>query len=64
MTAPVPWFEDFKVGDDYSDVPAVTITEGHAAIHQALFGDRLRLPLDHVLSLSVTGHSRALVNPS
>ena len=33
MTAVVPWFEDFNVGDDYSDVPAVTITEGHAAIH-------------------------------
>jgi 2-methylfumaryl-CoA hydratase len=64
MTVAVPWFEDFKIGDDYSDVPAVTITEGHAAIHQAMFGDRLRLPLDHVLSECVTGHSRALVNPS
>ncbi|MDA9050174.1 MaoC family dehydratase [Pseudomonadales bacterium] len=64
MTVAVPWFEDFEIGDDYSDVPAVTITEGHAAIHQAMFGDRLRLPLDHVLSQSVTGHSRALVNPS
>ena len=64
MTVAVPWFEDFKIGDDYSDVPAVTITEGHAAIHQAMFGDRLRLPLDHVLSQCVTGHSRALVNPS
>jgi len=64
MTAVVPWFEDFTVGDDFSDVPAVTVTEGHAAIHQALFGDRLRLPLDHVLAQLVTGESRALVNPS
>jgi 2-methylfumaryl-CoA hydratase len=59
-----PWFEDFSVGNDYSEVPAVTITEGHAAIHQAIFGDRLRLPLDHVLSQKVTGEQRALVNPS
>jgi len=59
-----PWFEDFAVGNDYSEVPSVTITEGHTAIHQAIFGDRLRLPLDHVLSQKVTGEERALVNPS
>jgi 2-methylfumaryl-CoA hydratase len=64
MSPVVPWFEDFHVGDDFSDVPAVTITDGHGAIHQALFGDRLRLPLDHVLAGHVTGQQRALVNPS
>jgi acyl dehydratase len=42
----------------------VTITAGHAAIHQALFGDRLRLPLDHPLSQRVTGHDQPLANPS
>jgi 2-methylfumaryl-CoA hydratase len=57
-----PWFEDFTVGDDFSMVPSVTITEGFAAIHQAIFGDRLRLPLDHHLSKQVT--SDRLVNPS
>ena len=60
----IPWFEDFSVGDDFSNVPAVTITEGMTAVHQAIFGDRLRLPLDHVLSEAVTGSTRALVNPS
>ena len=59
-----PWFEDFSVGDDFSDVPSVTITDGHAAIHQASFADRLRLPLDHNLSRSVTGSENALINPS
>lgn len=59
-----PWFEDFNVGDDLSDVPSVTLTEGHCAVHQAVFGDRLRLPLDHVLCAKVTGQSRPLVNPS
>lgn len=59
-----PWFEDFNVGDDLSDVPAVTITDGHCAIHQAIFGDRLRLPLDLPLCRAVTGQTRALVNPS
>ena len=36
----VPYFEDFAVGDEYSDVPSLTLTEGYAAIHQALFADR------------------------
>lgn len=59
-----PYFEDFTVGDDFSDVPAITITEGYAAIHQAVFGDRLKLPLDHQLCKKVTGEQRPLVNPS
>lgn len=59
-----PWFEDFVVGDDFSEVPAITLTDGHTAIHQAIFGDRLRLPLDRVLSQKVTGAEQALVNPS
>lgn len=59
-----PYFEDFNVGDDYSDVPGVTITEGYTAVHQAVFGDRLKLPLDYDLSRKVTGVERGLVNPS
>ena len=60
----IPWFEDFSVGDDFSNVPSVTITEGFAAIHQAIFGDRLKLPLDYVLNEKVTGSKRPMVNPS
>ena len=59
-----PYFEDFAVGQIMPDAPAVTITAGHAAIHQALFGDRLRLPLDHPLSQRITGHDQPLANPS
>lgn len=57
-----PYFEDFTVGDVFS-APAVTVTEGHAALYQAVTGDRLRLPLDHALSARVTGSTRALVHP-
>jgi len=49
-----PWFEDFVRGLEF-DAPAVTITEGLAGLHQALFGDRLRLPLDHHASRSIGG---------
>jgi acyl dehydratase len=59
-----PWFEDFSVGDEFSDAPAATITEGYTAIHQAMFGDRMRLPLNSPLSQKVTGHTATLVNPS
>ncbi|MDA0959014.1 MAG: MaoC family dehydratase [Proteobacteria bacterium] len=59
-----PFFEDFFVGQDFSDVPSVTLTDGMVALHQALFGDRMRLSLDNPLSQSVTGESRSLVNPA
>ena len=41
-----PWFEDLQVGTVFADAPALTLTEGHAALHQAIVGDRLRLALD------------------
>ncbi len=59
-----PWFEDFEIGDDFSDVPSVTLTSGHSVAHQMMFGDRMRLPLDHALASIVTGVERPPVNPS
>lgn len=58
-----PWFEDLTVGQTVADTPAVTLTDGHAALHLATFGDRLRLPLDQSLSRAVTGDTRALAHP-
>lgn len=57
-----PWFEDLHHGMSF-DAPAVTLTAGHAALHAALFGDRLRLPLDHHTSRAVTGRAAPLVHP-
>jgi acyl dehydratase len=57
-----PYFEDFSVGQTFA-APAVTVTEGLTALYQAIIGDRLRLPLDHVLSQAVTGEARVLVHP-
>ena len=57
-----PWFEDLERGLSF-DAPAVTLTEGHAALHAALFGDRMRLPLDHHTSGAVTGRGQPLVHP-
>ena len=59
-----PWFEDFEVGRVYDDAPALTLTSGHAAAHQALVGDRLRLPLDAGLCSEVTGSDRLLAHPN
>ncbi len=58
-----PWFEDLHVGQVFDDAPGVTLSSGHAALHQALFGDRLQLPLDAELSRAVTGRQEALVHP-
>jgi acyl dehydratase len=58
-----PYFEDLAVGDRFTGAPALTLTSGHAALHQAILGDRLRLPLDADLSERVTGSSAALAHP-
>ena len=59
-----PYFEDFEVGQAFADAPALTLTSGHAALHQALVGDRLRLPLDASLCAAVTGQAAALAHPN
>ena len=42
---------------------SITLTTGVAATHQAILGDRLRLPLDAHLSYAVTGATAALAHP-
>lgn len=59
-----PWFEELSVGDVFDDAPGMTLTEGHAVLHQALVGDRLRLALDAELCRQVTGHDRPLAHPN
>ena len=41
-----PYFDDLHVGQVFDAAPAMTLTAGTAALHQAILGDRLRLPLD------------------
>lgn len=53
-----PSFEDFHPGLSF-DAPAVTLTEGHAAAYQAMFGDRLRLPLDQHAARQALGGAAA-----
>ncbi|MGC9670699.1 MaoC family dehydratase [Planosporangium sp. 12N6] len=50
-----PYFEELAVGQVFDGAPGVTLTAGHAATHQAIVGDRLRLPLDADLCRDVTG---------
>ncbi len=59
-----PWFEDLAVGQVFDDAPALTLTDGHAALHQALVGDRLRLALDASLAREVAGAPTALAHPN
>ncbi len=59
-----PWFEDFERGQVFDDAPGLTLTDGHAALHQAVAGDRLRLALDGPLCRAVTGGERVLAHPN
>jgi acyl dehydratase len=59
-----PFFEDLSVGTLIETAPAVTLSDGHAAIHQAIVGDRLRLALDGSLAAAVLGSDVPLAHPA
>lgn len=59
-----PYFDDLAVGQVYATAPAMTLTSGAAAVHQAILGDRMRLPLDAELSRAVTGSDAAVAHPA
>jgi acyl dehydratase len=63
VTAP-PFFEDLPVGRRFTEAPALTLTEGHAALHQAVCGDRLPLALDRGLGEAVLGAGPPLAHPA
>ena len=58
-----PYFDELRVGQVFDAAPAMTLTPGTAALHQAILGDRLRLPLDAELSRVVTGAVTPLAHP-
>ena len=58
-----PWFEELPVGARFTTAPSVSLTEGHAALHQAIVGDRLRLALDRTLATAVLGAGPPAAHP-
>jgi acyl dehydratase len=59
-----PYFEDLEVGEIFDAAPGLTLTDGHAALHQAILGDRLRLALDADLCRRVVGGDTRLAHPA
>lgn len=59
-----PYFDDLWVGQVFDSAPSMTLTEGVAAVHQSIIGDRLRLPLDADLTAAVTGATAPLAHPA
>ena len=59
-----PFYEELERGQVFDGSPGLTLTEGHAALHQSILGDRLRLPLDGDLAAKVTGDARPLAHPN
>lgn len=64
LVAGGPFFEQLEVGDRFGGAPGMTLTEGLAAQHQAIVGDRLRLALDRPLAARVLGGDAALAHPA
>jgi acyl dehydratase len=58
-----PYVDELSLGQVYDDAPALTLTDGLAATHRGIVGNRLRLSLDHDLASVVTGGS-ALLSPA
>jgi acyl dehydratase len=58
-----PYFDELEVGQVFDAAPSITFTEGRAAAHQAIVGDRLRLALDTTLSERVL-RGGALAHPA
>ena len=58
-----PYFDELVIGQEFGDAPALTLTSGLAAAHQAITGDRLALATDHELCREVTGGD-PLASPS
>lgn len=64
LTAEGPWFEELRVGQVLHNASGLTLTEGLAAAHQAIVGDRMRIALDHEFGRRVTGQDRPPAAPS
>jgi acyl dehydratase len=50
-----PYFDELSIGQAFHNAPAMTLTDGHAAVHQSIVGDRLVLALDDTLARDVLG---------
>jgi acyl dehydratase len=59
-----PYFDDLAVGAIDDSAPAVTLTDGLAAAHRAIVGDRLALALDAPLARKVTGGDALPAHPA
>jgi acyl dehydratase len=59
-----PYFDDISIGQVFDWAPAMTLSSGLAATHQAIVGDRLRLALDADLCAAVIGSQAALAHPA
>ncbi len=59
-----PYFDELRRGQVFDAAPSMTLTPGVAAMHQAILGDRLRLPLDAQLTRAVTGATAPLAHPA
>ena len=59
-----PYIDDLARGMVFDTAPPVTLTDGGAALHRAIVGGRLPMPVDREMSASVLGESRWMAHPA
>jgi acyl dehydratase len=59
-----PYYDELEVGQRFRGAPSMTLTDGVAALHQAIAGDRLTLALDRRLAARVTGAPAGIAHPA
>lgn len=64
LVAEGPCFDDLTRGEVFDTAPPAALTDGVAAVHAAIVGERLRLALDPRLGRAVTGGERPPASPS
>lgn len=58
------FYDELVRGQRFDAAPAVTLTDGFAAAHQSIVGNRLLMSLDETLSRRVTGAERRVAHPA
>jgi acyl dehydratase len=64
LVAEGPCFDDLARGDVFDTAPPAVLSDGAAAVHASIVGERLRMALDPHLGRAVTGEQRPPASPS
>lgn len=59
-----PYYDELQRGQAFTGAPPITLTEGLAAVHHSIVGNRLMISLERDLARAVTGAARPVAHPA